>query len=214
MADLDVSLFSAVCTPPFAELAKLGKTERYPRKCLIVREGAIGTSLFILLEGRIRIFMNGDDERRFVIGTYGPGTMFGEVALDGGPRTASVEAISDVACSVVQYADLKAHLEKNPQFAMVLLNELIARSRATSRRMKGLALSSVYQRFRALVETEATIQQGERVLGPDWPQQEIANRLGSSRDMVTRIFRELTKGGYIQSSRGTTRVLKPLPEAW
>lgn len=214
MADLDVSLLSSVCAPPFAELAKLGKIERYPRKCLIVREGAIGTSLFILLEGRIRIFMNGDDERRFVIGTYGPGTMFGEVALDGGPRTASVEAISDVACSVVQYAGLKAHLEKNPQFAMVLLNELIARSRATSRRMKGLALSSVYQRFRALVETEATIQQGERVLGPDWPQQEIANRLGSSRDMVTRIFRELTKGGYIQSSRGTTRVLKPLPEAW
>lgn len=214
MADLDVSLIAAVCAPPVADLAKLGRIERYPRKCLIVREGAIGTSLFILLEGRIRIFMNGDDDRRFVIGTYGPGTMFGEVALDGGPRTASVEAMTDATCAVVKHTDLKAHMESNPQFALVLINELIARSRANMRRMKGLALSSVYQRFRALVETEATLQQGDRVLGPDWSQQEIANRLGSSRDMVTRIFRELAKGGYIQSSRGTTRVLKPLPEAW
>jgi CRP-like cAMP-binding protein len=78
-------LSAAVCAPAFAELAKLGKIERYPRKCVVVREGAVGTSLFIQLERRIRIFMNPHDERRFVIGSYGPGTMFGEVALDGGP---------------------------------------------------------------------------------------------------------------------------------
>lgn len=203
-----------ICSPPIAELAILGEMRRIPRKTVVVREGENGGSLFVLLEGRISIYIENPDERRFVIGTYGPGTLFGEGALDGGPRTASVAAVTDLTCSVIPYAVLKDRMTANPAFAMTLLMELITRSRATTRRLKGLALDTVYQRLRTLFESEAQERNGELLLGPDWSRQEIANRLGSSRDMVTRIFRELTKGGYIAVRRGETRVLRPLPKAW
>ena len=203
-----------ICSPPIAALAHLGSLRRFPRKTLVVREGEVGDTLFVLLEGRIRIFAEDQDGHRFVIGAYGPGSLFGEGSLDGGPRTASVEALAELECSVVPYAKLKAAMAGDPAFAMALLTELIARGRATARRMKSLALDSVYQRLRAMIDNEAIDRDGVRVLGPDWSQQEIANRLGSSRDMVTKIFRELSKGGYIAVGRGETRILRPLPKAW
>ena len=203
-----------VCSPPIAALARLGAIRQYPRKSLLVKEGEAGDTLFVLLEGRMRIFAEDQDEHRFVIGIYGPGTLFGEGSLDGGPRTASVEAVSDLVCSVLPYAELKAAMARDPVFAMALLTELIARGRATARRMKSLALDSVYQRLLALIAIEGVERDGVRTLGPDWSQQEIANRLGSSRDMVTKIFRELAKGGYIAVGRGETRILRPLPKAW
>ena len=181
---------------------------------MLVREGEIGDALFVLLDGRIRIFAEDQEGHRFVIGGYGPGTLFGEGSLDGGPRTASVEAVSEVVCSVLGYVELKAAMASNPSFAMALLTELIVRGRATARRMKSLALDSVYQRLRALIAIEAVNHNGVSTLGPDWTQQEIANRLGASRDMVTKIFRELSKGGYIAVGRGEMRILRPLPKAW
>lgn len=203
-----------ICPPSIAELARLGALRRFPRKSLIIREGEIGKSLFVLLSGRIRIFAEDQEGHRFVIGSFGPGALFGEGSLDGGPRTASVEAITDLVCSAVSYATVKASLASNPGFAIALLTELIVRGRATARRMKSLALDSVYQRLRTLIDNEAIDRNGMRVLGPDWSQQEIASRLGSSRDMVTRIFRELAKGGYIAVGRGETRILRALPKAW
>lgn len=202
------------CSAPIAELARLGHVRSYPRKSLLVREGETGDALFVLIEGRIRVFAEDQDGHRFVIGSYGPGTLFGEGSLDGGPRTASVEAVSDLVCSVLPYAELKAAMAENPSFAMALLTELIVRGRATARRMKSLALDSVYQRLRAMIATEAVLRNGLQTLGPDWSQQEIANRIGASRDMVTKIFRELSKGGYIAVGRGELRILRPLPKAW
>lgn len=199
---------------PIAELAKLGRVERFARKTVLIREGEPGSVLFVLLEGRIRIFAEGHDGRRYVFGSFGPGALFGEGSFDGGPRTASVETLSDCVCAVVPYAELRRRMAADATFAMTLLTELITRSRASAMRIKSLALDSVYQRLRALIEAEATEHGGMRRLGPDWSQQEIANRLGSSRDMVTKIFRELTKGGYIATSRGETRILKKLPKAW
>ena len=214
--DLQLSDFSVreICAPPIAALALLGEARAYRRKSLLVTEGEIGSSLFVLLKGRIRIYAEDQDQHRFVIGSYGPGTLFGEGSLDGGPRTASVEAVTDLVCARVPYARLKESMASDPAFAMTLLTELIARSRATTRRMKGLALDSVYQRLGALIEAEAQDSPRGRVLGPDWTQQEIANRLGSSRDMITKIFRELSKGGYIAVGRGELRLLRPLPKAW
>jgi CRP/FNR family cyclic AMP-dependent transcriptional regulator len=196
-------------------LASLGEVRPYANKTLIIREGSRGNALFILLSGRIRIFTEDADGRRFVIGSYGSGTFFGEGALDGGPRTASVEAVGECTCAVISYAVLQRQIVESPAFSLGLITELIKRSRASTQKMKSLALESVYQRLRQLFEEEGAALEGERkVVGPAMSQQEIANRLGASRDMVTRILRELTKGGYVKVGRGQIELLKPLPKAW
>lgn len=203
-----------VCPPPIAALARLGSLREFAPRSLVIEEGEIGDSLFVLIEGRIRIFSQDLDGRRFVIGTFGPGTLFGEGSLDGGPRTASVEAVSQLLCATVPYASVTASMTSDPAFAVTLLMELIVRSRATARRMKSLALDSVYQRLRILIDNQPSDANGMRQLGLDWSQQEIADRLGASRDMVAKIFRELTKGGYIRVGRKAIQVLKSLPKAW
>lgn len=210
----DAEQDDVIVAQPIAELAKLGAVRRFARKTVLIREGEPGSVLFVLLEGRIRIFAEGHDGRRYVFGAFGPGTLFGEGSFDGGPRTASVETLADCVCAVVPYAELRRRMAGDAAFAMTLLTELITRSRASAMRIKSLALDSVYQRLRTLIDAEAVAHDGIRRLGPDWSQQEIANRLGSSRDMVTKIFRELAKGGYIATSRGETRILKLLPKAW
>ncbi|MCX7174441.1 MAG: Crp/Fnr family transcriptional regulator [Proteobacteria bacterium] len=208
------ALFEDACSQPIAALARMGSLCEFERKSLVIKEGDRGQTLFVLLSGRVRIYSQDMDGRRFLIGVYGPGTLFGEGSMDGGPRTASVAAMTDLVCSAVPYAAVKAGMANDPAFAMTLLMELVVRSRATAKRMKSLALESVYQRLRTLVDSESTEKNGARVLGPNWSQQEIADRLGASRDMVTRIFRELSRGGYIEIGRGTTKILRSLPKVW
>lgn len=195
-------------------LASIGQVSKYASKALIIREGSRGDSLFVVLSGRIRIFTEDADGHRFVIGTYGSGTLFGEGALDGGPRTASVAAVGECECAVIPYDLLRRQILENPAFSLGLITELIKRSRASTQKMKSLALESVYQRLRQLFEEEAVSEDGRYVLGPAMAQQEIAHRLGASRDMITRILRELTKGGYVKVGRGQIELLRPLPKAW
>lgn len=199
---------------PIADLARLGRIAPYRKGSLIIMEGDAGDTLYVLLSGRIRIFSDGSDGRRYVFGTFGPGAIFGEGSLDGGPRTASVEAIADSECAIVPYASLRSRMVNDPLFAMTLLTELIARGRASSKKLKSLALEPVYQRLLNLIENEAIHRDGILVLGPDLSQQEIANRVGASRDMITKILRELSKGRYIETGRGEIRILKALPRAW
>lgn len=169
-----------------------------------------------MLSGKVRIFVDGDEaeQRRFVIGSYGPGSLFGEGSLDGGPRTATVEAVTELFCARITYDELREKLTTDGKFALALTMELIARSRVNARRMKSLALGSVYQRFREFVDQEAITTEGMSQLADGWSQQEIANRLGSSRDMVTKILRELGKGGYVRARRSQLTILKPLPKRW
>lgn len=208
------TVFDSSMAQPIADLARIGRIESFRKGELLIREGETGDSLYVLLSGRIRIFSDGDDERRYVIGTFETGAIFGEGSLDGGPRTASVEAMADCSCAVVAYADLRARIVADPSFAMILLTELIARGRASTKKLKSFALETVYQRLLALIESDGVERDGIRIVGPDVSQQEIANRLGASRDMITKILRELSKGKYIETGRGEIRVLKPLPKAW
>jgi CRP/FNR family cyclic AMP-dependent transcriptional regulator len=215
---------AAELSPVIVALLALGRKVTFVRGDRVLIEGQSGDCLYILLAGRVRVYVNAEDYRCFVIGTYGVGTLFGEGALDGGPRTASVEALTGLECAQISYADLRQKLAEDPAFALALTMELIGRSRSTARRLKLLALGSVYERFRDLAEQEARpvdggsckadATDGPRALPPEWTQQEIAQRLGASRDMLTRILRELGKGGYVDVGRGRIILLRPLPRRW
>jgi CRP/FNR family cyclic AMP-dependent transcriptional regulator len=199
-------------------LVALGVPRSFAKKSLVLEEGQPGNSFFILLSGHIRIFTeeNGADgsTRRLVIGAFGPGTIFGEGALNGGTRNASVEAISDITCTEIDCLDFRNRVSMDPRYAMTLLTDLISRSRLNTQQMKSLALKTVYQRLRELLVTGSILENGVRTFGPEMTQQEIAHRIGSSRDMITKIFKDLAKGGYIELTHGKPVILKELPKAW
>ena len=196
-------------------LAERGDVRRYRKGTLLIQEGDRGDTLFIILSGRLRAFSVGDRDREITYGTYGAGEYLGEMSLDGGLRSASVMTLESSECAVVTRRTLEQHITDHPAFAFELLAKVIRRARAATLSAKQLALNDVYGRLvlflNALASTQhdASVDEHERLT-----HQEIANRLGCSREMVSRLLKDLEKGRYVDWQSNTVRIVRPLPPRW
>jgi CRP/FNR family cyclic AMP-dependent transcriptional regulator len=178
-------------------LAQQGAVKAYPKNAIIVSEGDETDSFYVILEGRVKVYVSDEEGREVVLGTQGPGDYFGEMVLDGGPRSASVVTLEPSRFAVVGKQRFRDFLYTHPEFSIHLVEKLIHRSRALTENVKSLALMDVYGRVARLL-LELAVKEGGRLIVPEkLTQQDIANRVGSSREMVSRIFKDLTAGGYI-----------------
>jgi CRP/FNR family cyclic AMP-dependent transcriptional regulator len=207
-------LIAALESPALRELAARGRIQQYRKDAVIVHEGDHGDTLFILLAGRVKVFATGADEREIVFDIHGPGEYVGEMALDGGPRSASIMTLEPTTCSVVTRVTLKDHISKHPEFAFELLAKVIRRARRATERARDLALLDVYGRVRRLFDSLAVERDGARLIPEKLTHQEIADRVGSSREMISRLLKDLSEGGYISVSERLITLRKPLPPAW
>jgi CRP/FNR family cyclic AMP-dependent transcriptional regulator len=196
-------------------LAERGELRRYRKHTLLIEEGDRGDTLFIILSGRLRAYSNGDKDREITYGVYGPGEYLGEMSLDGGPRSANVITLEPSTCVIVTRKTIEGYIAECPAFAFELIGKLIRRARAATLSTKQMALNDVYGRLVWLLDTLAQTQEdGTRLIPERLTHQEIANRLGCSREMVSRLMKDLEAGGYVQVA-GTTMVLvRPLPMRW
>jgi CRP/FNR family cyclic AMP-dependent transcriptional regulator len=119
------------------------------------------------------------------------------MALDGRPRSASVMTLEATTCAMVTRDALKDAIVANPDLAMSLIEELIDRARIATDTIKNLALMDVYGRVARLLLSLARERDGKLVVPERLTQQDIADRVGASRDMISRIFKDLTTGGYV-----------------
>ena len=195
-------------------IAARGVVRAYPRQTVIIHEGERSDTFFIILSGTVKVFGSDASGKEVVYSTHGPGEYVGEMALESGVRTASVMTLEETACSVVGGAELRDFIAAHPEFALHLIHKLIRRAREATGKIKNLALLDVYGRICALLtglaeETDGVLQVRERLT-----QQDIAERVGSSREMVSRIFKELTGGGYVRLEAGRWTILKKLPARW
>jgi CRP/FNR family transcriptional regulator, cyclic AMP receptor protein len=210
----DPKAVSAAVPDALDALIRDGVLRRYKKHAMIISEGDVGTSLFILIEGAVRIYSQDEHGRELNFGLLEPRTIFGEMALEGGTRTASVESVSPCLCAEVPYALLKRRLAENPDFAFLLISTLIGRSRSATESAKNLALKTVYQRVVELLDKESVQEDGVRFLPRKTSQQELANLVGASRDMISKILKDLTIGRYIETSDKRITILKTLPNRW
>jgi CRP/FNR family transcriptional regulator, cyclic AMP receptor protein len=196
------------------ELAPHGGVRSFPKNAVIINEGDETDSLYVLLAGRIKVFVSDEDGKEVVLSTMREGSYFGELVLDGGPRSASVMALEPCRCFVIPITDIHGLLERNPLFARHLIHMLIAKTRSLVKQVRDLALKDVYGRFAKFVDESAVEQDGARVVPERLTQQDIAARIGGSREMVNRIVKDLTAGGYISVDAKQIRVHKRLPAHW
>ncbi|MGA8053513.1 MAG: Crp/Fnr family transcriptional regulator [Burkholderiales bacterium] len=208
------ALLDALESASLRELAAHGRIQSYRKDAIIIQEGDEGETLFIVLAGRVKVFSTGLDEREIVFDVHGPGEYVGELSLDGGPRSASVITLEPTTCSVVTRSILRDHIAKHPEFALELLAKVIRRARRATDNARDLALLDVYGRVRRLLESLAVEREGARVIPEKLTHQEIADRVGSSREMVSRLMKDLERGGYIESAAKLITLRKPLPPAW
>ena len=207
-------LLSAL-SPSLRALALRGTIRSYRKNAVIVNEGEVGDSLFVLLQGRCKVFSNDAEGREITYNVVEAGDYFGEMWLDGGPRSASVMTLEPCTCSVVGRAALREHLAEEPEFALDLVAQVIRRARAATETARNMALLDVYGRVIVTLEsTQGSARPGEPIMLTQITHQNIASRVGASREMVSRLLKDLEKGGYIELGVKRITLLKKLPARW
>jgi CRP/FNR family cyclic AMP-dependent transcriptional regulator len=188
---------AAIEDPVVRELATRGQIRSFPKNTVFINEGDRGDSLFVIVTGRVKVFVSDNQGREMILDIHGPGQYVGEMALDGRPRSASVMTLEATICAMVTRDALKDAIVANPDLAMSLIEELIDRARIATDTIKNLALMDVYGRVARLLLSLAREHGGKLVVPERLTQQDIADRVGASRDMISRIFKDLTTGGYV-----------------
>lgn len=196
------------------EIAPHGAMRTFQRHSVIVNEGDETDSLYVLLSGRAKVFITGEDGREVVLNTIEAGDYFGEIVLDGGPRSASVMTLEPSRLFVIPHGDVEGLLAANPRFARDLIERLIGKVRSLTDKVRDLALKDVYCRFVRFAEEHAVDLDGKLVVPERLTQHDIAARIGGSREMVSRIVRDLVAGGYIAIDTKHIHILKKLPSHW
>jgi CRP/FNR family cyclic AMP-dependent transcriptional regulator len=198
-----------------ARLSARGQPRTFERGETVFEEGEISDTLYVLVAGELKVFTRGDKGRELVYSVLGPGELFGELILDGGPRFASLRAVRDSNCIVVHAGEFREIMAEEPEFAAELVLRLIARMRQVTTQLHHLATRDVYARVAALLNELAVEEGGVHVIDGALTQQEIADRIGATREMVSRAFRTLARDGYIVRDGQRRMVLaKELPEQW
>jgi CRP/FNR family transcriptional regulator, cyclic AMP receptor protein len=195
-------------------IAESGVVRTFPRNSVLINEGDRGDALYVILSGRVKVYSSNEAGREFVIDFHGPGEYVGEMMLDGEPRSASVMTAEPTTCAVVNRAQFREFILAHPDFALHLIERLIHRVRVTTGNLKSLALSDVYGRLARLLNALAHDVGGRQVVPEKLTQQEIADRVGASRDMVGKLMKDLTAGGYLAVEDRTITLLRKLPTGW
>jgi CRP/FNR family cyclic AMP-dependent transcriptional regulator len=188
---------AAIADPVARELATRGQVRSFVKNAVFINEGEQADSLFVIITGRVKVYVSDQQGREMILDIKGPGQYVGEMALDGGARSASVQTLEASSCAFVSREALRAAIAANPDLAMALIETLIERVRAATETVKNLALTDVYGRVSRLLLTLARERDGKLVVPERMTQQDIADRVGASRDMISRIFKDLTTGGYV-----------------
>jgi CRP/FNR family cyclic AMP-dependent transcriptional regulator len=195
-------------------LAAIGTVRNYARNTVIIQEGDHGDTMFVVLSGRVRVYLAGEDGREVLLSEYGVGEHFGEMMLDHGPRSASVATLEATRCSVLTRDELETYLEANPKAAAALVRMLIGRVRILTRTVGNLALLDVYGRVARHLLDAAVEENGRLVIPGKLTNVDIGKRIGASREMVGRIIKDLKRGGYIVQEPTCTVILRAPPKAW
>jgi CRP/FNR family cyclic AMP-dependent transcriptional regulator len=208
-------LIRALPNPLVAELAAQGQAVSFRKNARVLNEEEQADTIYVVLSGRLKVFVSDVEGHAMVIGTCGAGDLLGEMSLDGGPRSASAVTLEPTVCAMVTRAQLRTAIGANPEIAFHLLGCLIARARMAIGNVRSLALLDGYGRIARLLLTLARPVEGTLRVTEPMTQQEFGERAGVSRDMVNRVFGDLASGGYIaMNGDRSIDILRSLPKHW
>ncbi len=197
-----VPIFAELSEVDIQALARLTTRRRYPKDTVVFFENEQGDTLFMILEGRVRVTILGDDGREVILSVLSPGDFFGEIALlDNEPRSATAIAAEDSELLLLQRNEFQGAMSENPSISGALIRVLTARLRRANHQISTLALLDVYGRV-ARVILDIAREEGRRlkdgrIAFRRATHQELANRIGTTRETVTRMLKDLERQGLI-----------------
>lgn len=196
-----IPLFAQVADDDLEQIASHLIERRYPRNTTIVEEGLPGDYMYIIREGRVKVTKLSDDGREKILEFLDEGAFVGEMALfERAPRSASVKTLTPVRLLALSRTDFIGLLKKSPDLAMSVIQELSRRLRTINEQASALSFQRVKDRTKGLLERLAREPYGEggRRRTPSLTHQQIADMIGTSRETVTRVVKELKGEGWLE----------------
>ncbi len=199
--------------PETIEIIKdAARRENYQKNTLLVREGEKGDSLFVILSGMVRIYIQDEDGNEHTLHMSGPQQYFGEVALlDGKSRTASAVTTEATTVLRIPRSAFISSVRQNPDIALHIISSTTQRLRKATADIRALALKSTYQRLALKLMELSQEQNGTQSLERDYTHSDLATMIGASREAVSKILVDLEKQGYIERSGKQIVIKKTLP---
>ena len=194
----NVPLFAGLDENELDKLSKVAGRKRVERGAFVVRAGDSTDSLYILLSGRAKVTNSDEEGREIILAWLGPSEFFGEMGLiDSRPRSASVIAVEP--CELLNIGRDAFHrcMQDNFQVAQKLMQILVRRLREADRKIESLALLDVYGRVARLLLDMSVEEDGKRIVKKKITKQDMARMIGASREMVSKVMRDLELSGYI-----------------
>lgn len=210
-----IPIFSDVAPEVLNALAEKAIHRTYPKHTVIISEGDEAGPLFIILSGRVRVFLGDSLGKEVTLSVQEQGSYFGELSLlDDEARSASVMTVDKTVCGVIAKAEFRKWLSEYPDVAHSLLRGLTRRIRILTESVRGLALCDVYGRLSRLLYSLAEAGTEPPIIRDRPSHQELANRIGSSREMVSKIMKDLVNGGYLSVEGRSLTIRRKLPAFW
>ena len=188
------------CLKPLTRVAML---RQIPRNTVALHAGDHTDNIYFVLSGSLKVQVSDEEGREVILSMLGPGELFGEMGvLDDHPRSATVLAVEASEVVVMGKADFKQCLVENPDVSLFIMRNLTKRLRLADRNIESLALLDVYGRVARLLLEAAETVDGRKVVTHKLTKQDIAKMIGASREMVSRVMRDLTAQGLIHEHDG------------
>ncbi len=198
------------CLKPLMRVAML---RAIPRHTVVLNAGDSTDNIYFVLSGSLKVQVSDEDGREVILSKLGPGELFGEMGvLDENPRSATVLAVEPSQVVVMGKADFKQCLIDNPDVSLFIMRNLTKRLRMADRNIESLALLDVYGRVARLLLESAETVEGRKVVTHKLTKQDIGKMIGASREMVSRVMRDLTAQGLIEERDG--QLILPDPAAF
>jgi CRP/FNR family transcriptional regulator, cyclic AMP receptor protein len=197
-----VPLFSAFTEQQLVTLLNYVQHRSFPRNVFVIQAGDETDSLYVILSGKVKVLIPDDQGHEVILSVMGPHDFFGEMGiLDDQPRSASVSTLEPCEMLRLSKAGFMTCLKENSDVAMLVIRNLVKRLREADRKIESLALIDVSGRVVRLLVDMAEEVDGKLVVSRTPPKQEIARMIGASREMVSRVIKELQGKGLIRAER-------------
>ena len=208
------SLFSGMDEADIEMVASQTVTRQFPKNTVIVSQGDDTDSFYVIVQGKVDVFLHNDKGKEIIINTLSQCESFGELAPLGGiPRQASIITTEDSTFGVISRQVFMDTLLIKPSISMRIIDLLISRIQDLTEEVSSLALEDVYNRVVRVLYKHAD-EVGDKLVTEKLTQQDIASRVGATREMVHRILKELKTGGYISIEGKHITIEKKLPPGW
>ena len=196
-------MFATLSEEKLTGVAQFAVLRRVPRHGVVLSAGDCIDCIYVILSGGLKVVMGDQDGREVILSMLGPGDFFGEMGvIDDHPRSATVQATDESSLVVIGQADFQRCMAENNEVALYVMRNLVKRLRLADRKIESLSLLDVYGRVARVLLDMAEDREGRKVVTRRVTRQDISQMVGASREMVSRVMRDLQLRGLIEEKDG------------